>query len=105
MSVRDRLVGNQVGVYAVAVLVAVALGVGRPGLESGFESLIEPVLVVLLYVTFLEVPFVRLRAAFTDHRFMSAAPGMNFLVVPVVVWTLTRLLAVGPSSSACLWCC
>ena len=55
MSVRDRLVGNQVGVYAVAVLVAVALGVGRPGLDSGFEALIEPVLVVLLYVTFLEV--------------------------------------------------
>jgi len=97
MSVRDRLVGNQVGVYAVAVLVAVVLGVGRPGLESGFESLIEPVLVVLLYVTFLEVPFVRLRAAFTDRRFMGAALGMNFLVVPVVVWTLTRLLAVGPA--------
>jgi len=33
---------------------------------------------------------------------MGAALGMNFLVVPVVVWTLTRLLAVGPSSSACL---
>jgi ACR3 family arsenite efflux pump ArsB len=97
MSVRDRLVGNQVGVYAVAVLVAVVLGVGRPGLESGFESLIEPVLVVLLYVTFLEVPFVRLRAAFTDRRFMAAALGMNFLVVPVVVWTLTRFLAVGPA--------
>ena len=96
MSSRDWLVRHQLGVYAVAVLIAVGLGLARPGLDATFETLIEPVVMVLLYVTFLEVPFVRLRAAFTDRRFMAAALGMNFLVVPVVVWLLTRPLSVGP---------
>ncbi|WP_415378670.1 arsenic resistance protein [Halosimplex sp. TS25] len=96
MSGRDWLARNQVAVYAVAVLAAVALGLGRPAQDSTFEALIEPVLVVLLYVTFLEVPFVRLREAFADRRFLAAALGMNFLVVPAVVWTLTRFLAADP---------
>ncbi|WP_089815516.1 arsenic resistance protein [Halomicrobium zhouii] len=87
---------HQVAVYAVAVLVAVALGVGRPGAARSLERLINPVLAVLLYVTFLEVPFVRIRAAFRDRRFMAAALGMNFLVVPPVAWALSHFLPPEP---------
>jgi ACR3 family arsenite efflux pump ArsB len=96
MSGRDWLAANQVGVYAVAVAAAVAAALARPGLAPAFDALIEPVLVVLLYVTFLEVPFVRIREAFVDRRFVAAALGLNFLVVPAVVWLLTRPLTVGP---------
>lgn len=83
---------HQVGVYAVAVLLAIGVGLGQSATASFFEQLINPVLAVLLYVTFLEIPFVRLRRAFTNRRFMIATLGMNFLVVPVVVWGLTRFL-------------
>ncbi|QLH84628.1 arsenic resistance protein [Halosimplex pelagicum] len=96
MGHRDWLAANQVGVYAVAVAAAVGVGLGRPELAPAFERLVEPVLVVLLYATFLEVPFVRLREAFADRRFVAAALGLNFLVVPVVVWALTRFLSVDP---------
>jgi ACR3 family arsenite transporter len=89
---KDWLQRRQVVVYAVAVSLAVGAGVGRPGLGSSFEGLINPVLAVLLYVTFLEIPFARLRQAFSNGRFIAAALGMNFLVVPVVVWGLTRAL-------------
>lgn len=51
---------------------------------------------MLLYVTFLKIPFIRLRHAFTNGRFMAAALGMNFLVVPVIVWALTRFLPQEP---------
>jgi len=83
---------NQVGLYAVAVLFAVVVALGRPRTSSSLELLVNPVLAVLLYVTFLEIPFVRIRRAFRNRRFMLAALGMNFLIVPVVVFGLTRIL-------------
>jgi ACR3 family arsenite efflux pump ArsB len=78
--------------YAVAVIIAIGVGLGRPSASSDLEPLIDPVLAVLLYVTFLEVPFVRIRRAFRNGRFMLAAFGLNFGVVPIVVFGLTRFL-------------
>jgi len=88
---------NQVSLYAVAVLLAVGVGLGQPSAGTMLESLINPVLAVLLYVTFLEIPFVRIRQAFRDRQFMLAALGMNFLIVPVVVFGLTRFLPREPA--------
>ncbi|RDI71880.1 arsenic resistance protein [Halopelagius longus] len=96
MDVGTRLRRNQVAVYAVAVAAAIWLGVARPDAAASFERFIDPALVVLLYVTFLEIPFVRLRRAFANGRFLAAALGMNFLVVPAVVWALTRFLPADP---------
>ena len=87
---------HQILVYAVGVLLAVVVNTAQPELSSPLEQLINPVLAVLLYVTFLEVPFTELPNAFTNTRFMLAALGMNFLVVPVVVFTLTRFLPQNP---------
>ena len=87
---------SQVGVYAVAVLFAIGIGLVLPSASSVLEPLINPVLAVLLYVTFLEIPFVRIRRAFRNGRFMLAALGMNFLVVSVVVFGLTRFLPQEP---------
>ncbi|WP_435101306.1 arsenic resistance protein [Halarchaeum sp. P4] len=87
---------HQVAVYAVAVLLAVGVSTGRPALATSLDALTNPVLAVLLYVTFLEIPFVRFRRAFTNARFITAALGMNFLVVPAVVWVLTRVLPPDP---------
>lgn len=83
---------HQITVYALAVMVAVSIGLNRPTTASIFEQLINPMLAVLLYVTFLEIPFVKLRQSFTNRRFMAGALGTNFLVVPAVVFSLTRLL-------------
>jgi ACR3 family arsenite transporter len=87
---------NQILIYATGVLLAVIVSFAQPGLSSTLEPLINPVLAVLLYVTFLEIPFVKLRRAFMNGRFMLAALGMNFLVVPVVVFVLTRFLPQNP---------
>ncbi|WP_096389652.1 arsenic resistance protein [Halopenitus persicus] len=96
MDAKQWLQRHQVAVYAVAVALAVGVGSGRPGAAAPVERLIDPVLAVLLYVTFLEIPFVRLRRAVTNGRFIAAALGMNFLVVPVVVWGFIRVLPPEP---------
>jgi ACR3 family arsenite efflux pump ArsB len=96
MSAREWFQRRQVTVYAVSVLSAVGVAVGAPWTAPFLEAIINPVLAVLLYVTFLEIPFVRLRRAFTNGRFMAGALGMNFLVVPVVVYGLTRALPPEP---------
>lgn len=97
MHVGDWLQRHQVALYAGSVLLAVGVGVGRPAAAPLFESTITPVLAVLLYVTFLEIPFTRFRAAFTNTRFVAAALGVNFLAVPLVVYALTRLLPSEPA--------
>jgi ACR3 family arsenite efflux pump ArsB len=96
MNAADWLQRQQIAVYAVSVVIAVGLGVGLPSAASLFEQTITPVLAVLLYVTFLEIPFTKFRRAFTNTRFITAALGMNFVVVPAVVYALTRFLPQEP---------
>jgi len=88
---------RQVAVYAVGVALAVLTAWTTPGVAGTVEAFIDPVLAVLLYVTFLEIPFVRLREAFTNARYLGAALGTNFVVVPLVVWVLVRFLPDNPA--------
>lgn len=81
---------RQVPVYLAALGLGVLLGMGVPSAESQLEAAIYPVLGCLLYVTFLQVPFDRLKAAFRDTRFLHAALGLNFAVVPFVAFGLSR---------------
>ncbi|WP_136591397.1 arsenic resistance protein [Salinigranum halophilum] len=97
MDSRDWLQRHQVTIYAASVVLAVSFGVGLPSAAPLFEQVITPVLAVLLYVTFLEIPFTRFRRAFTNVRFIAAALGMNFFIVPVVVYVLTRFLPPEPA--------
>jgi ACR3 family arsenite efflux pump ArsB len=60
------------------------------------EILISPVLAVLLYGMFTQIPFLHLRKAFADRQFTAALLTVNFVVVPVVVWLLSRLLPEHP---------
>ena len=94
---RDRLERNQVWVYAAGLLLGAALGLVLPGRASALEALIYPVLGVLLYATFLQVPFRELRRSFAHGRYMAAVLALNFLVVPAVAWLLARLAPQEPA--------
>ena len=84
---------HQVVLYLGALVAGAGLGLTAPAASSLLEAAVSPVLVTLLYTTFLGVPFHRLRAAFADARFMAALVAVNFLVVPAVVLPLSRLVA------------
>ncbi|MFI5659232.1 arsenic resistance protein [Streptomyces sp. NPDC051684] len=68
------------------------VGAAGPGVGGGLERGINPVLAALLYVTFLQVPAAELMRSLRAGRFLGAALGVNFLVVPLVVAAMFTFL-------------
>ena len=84
---------HQVALYLAALAIGAAVGLLFPALAHPAEIAINPVLGLLLYATFLGVPFGRLRLAFRDWRFLATLLVVNFVLAPVVVCVLSRIVA------------
>ena len=84
---------HQVVLYLLALVVGGVVGLALPAVADPAEVAINPVLVLLLYATFLAVPFRRILDAGRDWRFLATIGALNFLLVPLVVWLLTRPIA------------
>lgn len=82
---------HQIAIYLAALASGAALGAAWPAASGRWETAVYPVLAVLLYATFLQVPFTKLAAAFRDVRFLAAVLAVNFVVVPLVVAALTSV--------------
>ncbi|WP_166979703.1 arsenic resistance protein [Paramicrobacterium fandaimingii] len=83
----------QVTLYIAAILCAAALGFGLPEIGLWLGPLITPSLAVLMYVTFLSVPVAAVGAGLRDWRFLLAVGGVNFVIVPIVVFVISRIIA------------
>ncbi len=84
---------HQVPLYLGGLAAGALLGLLLPSVAEPAESAVNPVLALLLYATFLGIPFARIGAALRDWRFLVAALAVNFLAVPAVVFVLSRLVA------------
>ena len=94
---KEALERNQIPIYAAALLLGAAVGLVSPSAGSALEAAIYPVLGVLLYATFLQVPFTELRSAAASGRFLAATLVLNFVFVPVVVFLPSRFVASEPA--------
>jgi len=83
---------NQIRIYALVIIAGATLGLFIPGAGQSIEILIEPALAMLLYGMFVQIPFFQLRGALRNSRFMVALIVLNFVLVPILVWLLTRFL-------------
>ncbi|MDQ1106571.1 bile acid:sodium symporter [Nocardioides zeae] len=83
---------HQVAIYLLAIVAAGLTGLLLPG-AAALDVAIEPVLGLLLFATFLGVPFGALGPALRDGRFLLALLVLNFVLVPVVVGLLSRFVA------------
>ncbi|TDT30853.1 arsenic resistance protein [Naumannella halotolerans] len=83
---------HQVMLYLVAIGAGILGGWFLPGARIA-EVAIEPALGLLLFATFLSVPFDRLGAAWTDLRFLGSLSVLNFVLVPLIVFGLSRFVA------------
>ena len=94
---RDTLEHNQIPLYFVAVLLAATFGLLAPTLAGGLDVLVTPAIAVLMYAMFLQIPFLELRQGLGSKRFLSALLLANFILLPVLVWALTRGLVEHPA--------
>ena len=89
---RQRLERQQAWVYLTAILLGLALGSAATGAAQRLEVLVWPLLALLLYATFTQVPLTRLPSALRDGRFVVAVLIGNFLLLPLAVWALLPLV-------------
>lgn len=88
-----RLERDQVALYLAAIAVGGLAGLLWPELAQPATVVTTPALGVLLYVTFLTIPFGRMGAAIRDRRFLTMVLVLNFVIVPIVVFALSRFVA------------
>lgn len=91
-----RLERYQVLVYLAAVVCGLALGLYADPVTAVLDGLLWPLLALLLYATFLQVPLLRWRGALSGGRFLAAAVVGNFLLLPFAVWLLVMLAPDSP---------
>lgn len=89
---QQKLERGQVWIYLAAILAGLAIGNNRPELSDLFETALWPLLALLLYSTFTQIPLAHLPQAIRDYRFMGAILIGNFIIMPLVVWGLLIFL-------------
>lgn len=68
-----------------------------PAAAGPLENAITPVLGLLLFATFLGIPFSAIGQAVRDVRFIATILVLNFVIVPAVVFALSRFVADSPA--------
>ena len=81
---------RQIPLYLLALALGAGIGLAAPAAAPAFEVSVTPVLMALLYATFLGIP---LRATRIDAPFLTAVLTLNFVVVPVLAYGLSRFVA------------
>ncbi|MBK5412980.1 arsenic resistance protein [Pseudomonas sp. TH34] len=94
---RDTLEQNQIPIYFATVLLAAVVGLLAPSMAQGLGTLVTPAIAVLMYAMFLQIPFLHLRQGLGNKRFMVALLLANFILIPLLVWALTRGLVEHPA--------
>jgi ACR3 family arsenite efflux pump ArsB len=84
---------HQVALYIAAIAVGIVVGLIAPAAAPVLSGATAPVLGVLLFATFLGVPLVEVAKAFHGTRFLATVLVLNFVVVPIVAFALSRLVA------------
>lgn len=90
---RQDLERWQVAVYAAAITAGAWIGLGAPSVGSILARGLWPLLAVLLFVTFLQVPLTHLGGAFRHRRYLGALLLGNFVAVPLLGLVLLVITA------------
>lgn len=94
---RQTVERYQVFIYLAAISSGLIMGLTVPGIGAVLEDAVWPVLGLLLYTTFTQVPLHHLRDAFVAPRLLVAASVGNFGVLPLVAWGLMLLAPTDPA--------
>lgn len=84
---------QQVALFVAGLAIGAIIGLAWPAFAHPAELAIQPMLALLLYATFLGIPFGRIGQAFRDWRFLATLLVVNFALVPAIAWLLSRIVA------------
>ncbi|TFD93502.1 arsenic resistance protein [Cryobacterium lactosi] len=89
----QRMEQRQVTLFLAAIGLGLLVGWLAPAAAPALSSTITPVLGLLLFATFLGVPLAAVWRSFLDRRFLGGVLSVNFVLVPAVVFGLSRFVA------------
>ncbi|KAA6449365.1 arsenic resistance protein [Bacillus subtilis] len=92
---REKLENQQIWIYGISLVFGGILGFAKKDLGFSLDWAISPLIAILMYGMFAQIPFLKLREAISNLRFIAALLIGNFIAVPIVVWIL---IAVFPQS-------
>ena len=94
---RDQMEKHQSWLYLLFIGLGLALGIGAPGFAERLAPLVWPLLGILLYATFTQIPFQNIARGFTDKRFMAALLIGNFIAIPAFLALFVLWLPLSPA--------
>ena len=92
---REKIEENQVSIYIVTLIVAVFFGLTYKNSHVA-EKTIEPIIGILLYSMFCQIPFLELKQALKNSNFFKAILFGNFVLIPLFVWGLISIFPMTP---------
>jgi len=95
MITREKLEEKQIWIYIGSLIMSVILGLLWTK-STLLEYAIEPIIGVLLYSMFCQIPFLALKKAFTNRAFFQALLFGNFVLIPILVYLLISVFALSP---------
>ncbi|GAB1158753.1 arsenic resistance protein [Paenibacillus illinoisensis] len=97
MLTRETMEKQQTWFYIVALFIGAAIGLGSAEWGSALHDTVSPMLAILLYSMFTQIPFLQLKQSLSNLRFIGAVLTANFVVVPVIVSLLTWIFPQSPA--------
>ncbi len=95
-AMRDWLERRQITLYFSVILLAALLAYTAPVAGERLSAAITPALALMLYATFLQMPFAELRRALRHPRFLLPLFLTQFLLMPALVALLLPFLPPDP---------
>ncbi|MCH7323029.1 arsenic resistance protein [Solibacillus sp. MA9] len=96
---REKIENHQIWIYVFSLIFGGIIGLSDKNLGTSLDWTISPFIAVLMYGMFAQIPFLKLREAISNLKFMGALLVGNFIAVPIIVWFLITIF---PQSSPIL---
>src|SRR5690625_7052 len=93
---RQALENKQIWIYGLSIVLGGLLGILNKPLGARLDWTIAPLIALLMYGMFTQIPFLALHKALSNFRFMAALLIGNFVAVPVIVWILITTFPQSP---------
>ncbi|PRY66692.1 ACR3 family arsenite efflux pump ArsB [Vreelandella songnenensis] len=94
---RAQLEKHQGWLYLACIGLGLVTGIHLPALAQAFEQLLWPLLGLLLYATFTQIPLPSVARSVTDGRFIVALLVGNFIAIPAFLALCVLWLPLSPA--------